>query len=132
MPLTDFDDQYAPPNDSYITRNHADEFLRGIRMRSKDNPIISADIESRFEVTPKRSPKRLITGAEVRNIVRYLRRQKYQIGSMGKGRNKGYYYSQWYEEYLGTLHHLAERRNSLNLTLYYGEQGLEELPRLPQ
>ena len=70
-------------------------FLAGMKAHRKDNPIISNKIESKMG----------LTGPEVRDIVRHLRRLGNPICSSGKG----YYWTHDPDDLQQTIDHLESR-----------------------
>ena len=77
---------------------NASQILVAIRYRTKENPVFSAELERAFGMT----------GAEVRNLIRELRREGHPIAN-----DKGYYYAKSYEEFKPTLDDLEHRAESL-------------------
>jgi biotin operon repressor len=74
-----------------------------IEGRTKDNPILSREIEDTL----------LITGAQVRHAVRCLRRHGFWIASG----TRGYWVPENKDEYLESMRHLRNRMLSLSTTL---------------
>ena len=61
----------------------------------------------------EKSPRLSLSGAEVRAIIRHLRRAGYPIGSCGRG----YFYCETKAELLDTIAHLESRKDSLEETI---------------
>ena len=79
------------------------EVLDLIITRTKDNPILSLEIEEALEMS----------GGEVREIIRELRRKRTPIANS----QKGYYLARTYEEIEPTINNLHSRAMSQLVTI---------------
>ena len=79
------------------------EVLDLIITRTKDNPILSSEIEQVLEMT----------GGEVRQIIRELRRNRTPIANS----SKGYYLARTFEEIDATINNLHSRAMSQLVTI---------------
>jgi Mn-dependent DtxR family transcriptional regulator len=78
-------------------------FLRHLQGHYKHNPVKSAELEAAFNMT----------GSQVRDLVRRLRRQGYWIASG----STGYWIARTRIEYEDSMRHLRSRAMSLLMTL---------------
>lgn len=80
-----------------------ESFLNKIKLNDINNPALSSKIEGHLG----------LRGAEVRQLVKHLRREGHPIASNGKG----YFYAKNIEELMPTLDHMKCRRDSINYTM---------------
>ena len=81
----------------------SDNILARIRLRTKDNPILSKELEQDFN----------LIDTEIRDMIREFRRSGIPIASS----KKGYFYARNYEELRATIEDLEGRCNSMKETL---------------
>lgn len=82
------------------------DFLAYIKPHRKNNPVKSAELEGHF----------VITGSHIRDIVRYLRREGFWIGSTA-GSAGGYWWTDNRGEYEACISSLRRRALNLLVTL---------------
>ena len=82
-----------------MNTNNSNLILASIKLRTKKNPIYSGELESQYN----------LTGFEVRNIIRELRRDGEPIANS----KQGYYYARNINEIQETLQDLRGRATSL-------------------
>jgi len=73
--------------------------LERVKLHRQDSPVYSAELERLFD----------ITGAEVRDSVRELRREGYPIANS----SNGYYYADSFEQIRNTVEDLEGRASSM-------------------
>ncbi|MCK4521638.1 MAG: hypothetical protein KAU20_03615 [Nanoarchaeota archaeon] len=92
------------------------KLIREIRETSEDEPVTSREIEARMN----------ISGSQIRRLIQHGRRNGVQIASS----DQGYYIAGNYEQLLGTLQHLKERRNSLHFTIVKMREGSGQIKQM--
>ena len=75
------------------------EILASIKLRTKENPVFSHHLETSYG----------LSGTEIRDIVRELRREGYPIANS----KSGYYFANNYEEIEPTINDLESRAFSM-------------------
>lgn len=83
--------------------SHRDNILAAIRLHGSDKPVLSNKLENAYD----------ISGEQVREVIRELRRSGHTI----TGTRKGYYYARTLSEKLEGANDIAHRFISLRKTL---------------
>lgn len=93
-------------------------FIASLKLRTPECPIYSAELEAHFE----------ITGSEVRDIIRSLRRDGHPIANS----SKGYFYARTYTEIEPTILDLKSRSLSMLETIKKLELNFQTKKQIQQ
>ncbi|MCK4521388.1 MAG: hypothetical protein KAU20_02355 [Nanoarchaeota archaeon] len=101
---------------SSLFSKHYTRLIKGIKTRTQDEPVTSREIEKRLN----------LSGSQIRRLIQHGRRNGVQIASG----DQGYYIAENYEQLLGTIQHLKERRNSLHYTIVKMREGSGQIKQM--